>query len=359
MTQPGRQVVVHVFNALRPSGGEGTVLQAANAWSASGYEIEVVAKAEAEGPLAQEFRRAGIPVIHLGVSPRVSLLLRAYRLFRHRRADVVHVHAEDHNFEICVAATLARARPVVRTVHAPFTCSPAGRLKRTVQRYVLRQLGVVMIGVGQSVAENEMRLFSNPCSVIPNGAELAAFAPVTAAKKASLRHALGLPKDQGRILISVGNCAPVKNHDAILNALRRLPGWLYVHVGEEDDQQAERRLARTLGVSDQTLFVGPQRNVADWLAASDAFVMPSRYEGMPLAALEALSSGLPCVLAPRGGLLELDVPGSGIMWAGNSAQIVNCLNRLPIAGPTTDGIASIRRRFTIDAMAARYADIYS
>lgn len=350
--------MMHVFNELRPSGAEVILLDSLDLWYRHGYAIEVVAKAANEGPFAQQFRDRGVVVHHIDPTTNEPLVPRLTRLFSQRAPDVVHIHAESHSTGVAISAKRARVRRVVRTVHAPFTTSRAGQTKRVLQRFFVRRIGIKMVAVSETVAANELDRFYNPCRVVTNGADLSRFQPPTDQRRRSLRESLGLSDHLFPVAISVANCAPVKNHEEILRALNHVPNCYYLHVGEEDPDGRERRLAEELGVADRVLFAGPQSDVSVWLQAADVYVMPSTYEGLPLAALEALACGLPAVLAPVGGLLEISAPGLGIAWADRAQGIVEQLRALP---PASSGksLDDLRERFSLARAVASYADIYS
>ncbi len=150
--------------------------------------------------------------------------------------------------------------------------------------------------------------------VVYNGVDPKAFSP--AASPA-----------QGTSVVSVGSLIPIKGHDVTLRALAELsgefPGLRARIVGEGYELRRLRALARELGVSEQVEFLGRQTRaqVAEVLRGGQVFVLPSRYEGLGVAYLEAMASGLP-VIAYRGqGIQEVIRHGeSGILVAEHSGE---------------------------------------
>src|SRR6185369_6067516 len=65
------------------------------------------------------------------------------------------------------------------------------------------------------------------------------------------------------------------------------------------------RMAATLGVADRVVFAGPQVDAKPFFGAADAFVLPTRYDPLPNAALEAMACGLPVVTSTKSGAAEL------------------------------------------------------
>ena len=98
-----------------------------------------------------------------------------------------------------------------------------------------------------------------------------------------------------------------KGVDVLLEALAKLaphePARLWV-AGDGPERAALEAAAVRLGIADRVHFLGPRDDVADWLEACDVFVLPSRAEGLGVAALEAMARGRPVVASAVGGLAE-------------------------------------------------------
>jgi glycosyltransferase involved in cell wall biosynthesis len=150
-----------------------------------------------------------------------------------------------------------------------------------------------------------------PAEVEPASIDDQRFAPVSAARRAELRRSLGCV---GPVVLAVGRLVPVKGFDVLVRAVARLPRPRrprVVVLGEGPERGALARLAH--GRLDLQLpgAVSPAR-VAEWMAAADLYVQPSRAvasgraEGMPLAVREALAAGLPAIASDVGGLREID-----------------------------------------------------
>jgi glycosyltransferase involved in cell wall biosynthesis len=305
MTASRRLRVLHVLNQLRASGAEVMLQNSAAEWNSSDVEVHILAVAETLGDFGPELQAVGYPV-HLEYDrPMWSVPGRLRRRVKSGRYDVVHLHAERGNFWFAIGCRLAGAK-VVRTVHSVFGFHGWLRFERTVQRAVLRVLGVRHVAVGASVARNERSSFNNSTDLIENWYDDLSFRPPTPAQRDSARAGLGLAASDF-VLVSVGNCSVGKRHESILAALAeadRTHRFTYVHVGAEEHGSPERIQAERLGVADRVQFLGRIHPLTT-LHSADVFVMPSEYEGLGIAALEALATGLPSVLAEAPGLRDL------------------------------------------------------
>ncbi|MER6071473.1 glycosyltransferase [Streptomyces sp. NPDC001817] len=352
--------VLHALNELRPSGAEVMLRGAAAQWKEHGVEADVIAVAPAVGAFATELRAAGYGVSHEAMSPLWRLVIRFRRRVRAGGYDVVHLHDEPVNFWLALAA-LSTGAAVAGTVHNVFPLRGKARAKRIVQRAVLRALGVVHIAVSGDVAANERRRFGNPARVVENWYD-PVFTPPAPEERARARAALGLG-DHDLVVVSVGNCSSVKRHEAVLEALAHPaapPRLVYLHVGQEDAEHSERRLADRLGVADRVRFLGV-RHPLEALHAADAYAMPSRHEGMSIAALEALATGLPAVFADVPGLRGMADAGPAVVLADVAPEpLARALTEAAALPPAERGprAAAVRARFGMARGVAEHVGIY-
>ena len=103
--------------------------------------------------------------------------------------------------------------------------------------------------------------------------------------------------DSDILVLSVGELQTRKNHEVILRAIAKLqnPNIKYFLCGKGVLQDHLEELAKTLGLQDQVRFLGYRKDVPEIMNAADIFAHPSKREGLGLACLEAMASGLPLV----------------------------------------------------------------
>lgn len=142
--------------------------------------------------------------------------------------------------------------------------------------------------------------------VIYNGVDLERFHPGLRAKfRAAFRATVGVGKT-ARVILFVGSGYARKGAATLIEALAYLPddteAWI---VGRDKDETRYRKLAARLGVAGRARFFGAQTDVRPYFAAADLFCLPTLYDPLPNAALEALACGLPVVTTPDCGAAEL------------------------------------------------------
>lgn len=124
--------------------------------------------------------------------------------------------------------------------------------------------------------------------------------------RAEMRNTLGI-KDDETVLLSVGEINPNKNHKIVIEALAKLgrKDIRYVACGIGALMEENQQLAKSLGIEDQVMFVGYRTDIDKFYQAADMFVVSSFREGLPVAPMEAMSAGLPCVASRIRGNVDL------------------------------------------------------
>ena len=121
--------------------------------------------------------------------------------------------------------------------------------------------------------------------------------------KAAKRRQLGIPED-AILLLSVGELIPRKNHETSIRAIADVNAY-YIIAGDGELRQQLQKLIDELVVGDRVKLLGYRNDVDDLYRASDVFVFPSFQEGLPVAVMEAMASGLPCVASHIRGNTDL------------------------------------------------------
>jgi glycosyltransferase involved in cell wall biosynthesis len=228
------------------------------------------------------------------------------------RPDVIHVHSTKAGLigRVLAAAT---GTPVLYTPHGTswHYTGRVGRLQLALER-ALRRVTSVLVSVCQEEAAAfvaEVGFDPEKIRVVPNGVRVPDATQLAGVRTAQ-RRALGIG-DAETWLVFVGRLTSEKGADVLLRALERNAGadGLLV-VGDGPERAALTRLAERSTIP--VRFCGYQEDVSPFLAMADVFVQPSRSEGLPFAALEAMAHGLP-IVATRVGGLPGAVDGGGLL----------------------------------------------
>ncbi|MGH3240268.1 MAG: glycosyltransferase, partial [Spirillospora sp.] len=240
-----------------------------------------------------------------------SLSLR--RLVKDFGPDVVHLHSAKAG----LAGRLLRRPHGTSTIFQPHGWSwlaatgPQVAVSRHWERVAARWSdALVCVGVGE-LREGMRAGVRGPYRLVRNGVDRRRFQPADEAARLRARERLGLPA-AAPLAVCVGRLTRQKGQDVLVAAWRRVigrcPSARLAIVGDGEDLGVLRR-EPVAGV----LFVPAVPDPRDWLAAADVVVLPSRWEGLPLTALEALATGRPLVGSDIPGIAEVVRPGMGAL----------------------------------------------
>ena len=306
--------VLHILGPLRRSGAEMMLLQVLDQLRDREIRTIVVSMdGSSESEVADEFKQRGADVLQFSSVSEPRMVSDLMRLLRSTRPDCVHVHAERASLLTMCLPALMRIR-VVRTVHSAFGFRGSLRTRKQIERQIARLARVRFVAVSPSVQTNEQERFSNPCQLILNWFDERRYRPPSDEMRQRARRLLDIDPHVP-VIATVGNCSKVKNHALLITAMAGMTEQqrpLLLHVGDDGGLGSERELATELSVDRSIRFLGSVADVATVLHAADLFVMPSRYEGLGVAAVEALATGLHVVATDVPGLRDLPKYTSGV-----------------------------------------------
>ena len=153
----------------------------------------------------------------------------------------------------------------------------------------------------------------------------------------------------GTVMRMDDNKRPFLWVDAAACILRTEPRARFIMVGGGDLREQTMRRAARLGIAGRFLFVGLSSCVGFWLSKMDAFLLTSRYEGLPNALIEAQLAGVPVITTPADGALEATIPGVSALVTGADPTPEEIAARILILMRNPD----LRRR--MGAIGARWA----
>jgi glycosyltransferase involved in cell wall biosynthesis len=317
------------------------------------------------------------PTLRPPIDPRSDLqALRALSaLLRQRPFDVVHTHTSKAGALGRVAAHRAAVPRIVHTYHGfPFH-EFQSRGRRGAYIVIERRLGritdiALCVGTGVAVEAVRRRLVAperiRTIGVVVegvDGAELAARAPEA---RDRARHALGIPA--GAVVIgAVGRLTYQKAPEDFLAMIGHLgrADVVGVWVGGGELSEHVSRLARRQPAG-RIVLAGERADVPQVLPAFDIFALPSRYEGLPTAVVEAMACGIPVVATAVNSVADVVVPGeTGLLVPPQRPDLMADAVRYLIDRPAVAARMAVTARARLgerfgmpavrDALAAAYA----
>jgi glycosyltransferase involved in cell wall biosynthesis len=290
-----------------------------------------------------------IPVVGRRVSRVPSAAVAVHRAVAETRPDVIHAHNPTMALLTGLATRRGKRPPGLVSLHG----GPEEDWPAAVRLVRLSGLAPVACGPGVAAALEERKLM--PLATVPNA--------VPPAPPSVGRAELGLPPDV-QLVLAVGRLVEQKNHALAVRAIAQVPDAVLAIAGTGPLLGDLERQARETGVADRVLFLGLRPDARALMGAADVVVMPSRWEGLPLSALEALASGTPLVATDVRGLRELVTDDQNALLVPEEPRALavalrrvlddpELASRLGAAGTQVEGAGSDER------LVARFLELYA
>ena len=363
--------ILHLITELNTGGAEKALSRLLTHLSRERFAPIVACLYGGDGIVAHEIRTLGIPVVDLGMYGRkwrIDAFWRLYRLLRRKRPVILHTWMFHANV---LGRVLGRLTGVPIIVTSRRNVNIGGALREFLNRWTA-WLGDGVIAVCKLARQAEIkraRVSSNKVITIYNGINAERFVALDRQAAAhQVRQTFGIPVE-APLLGSVGRLHRQKGFADLLAAQariqERIPTIRLLLVGDgelRDDLEAQ---ARAIGLSEAVTFAGIRTDVPEILAALDVFVLPSLWEGMPNAVLEAMAAGLPVVATAVGGIPELVVDGvTGLLVPPHAPislaeAIVRLLDAPDLRRQMGQaGRERVKKRFTVERMVSRTEALY-
>ena len=348
--------VLHIDPERGWGGGESQVLGLLNYLSRRGHQNHLLG--HPEGPLFREARGSGVGAFPLTVRNDIDFrpVFSLKRLIRKERYDIVHFHTKRAH-ALCL--WLGRIDPGIRYVVTRRMDYPVKKNWYNDYLYNRQVDGVVAISrkIADLLVEGGVR--SEKIRLIHSGIDPAPFEKRDASAA-----------DAGPMVIgTVAVLEERKGHRFLLEAAALLKQQghrlKYRLAGEGSERRRLRQLVLEKGLQEDVEFTGFVSDIPAFLSAIDIFVLPSLYEGLGVAVLEAMAAGKAVVATRAGGLPELvDDTITGVLVPQQDSRALAraietlILQMALVRRMGARGRERVLRHFTMEQMAKKNEDYY-
>jgi glycosyltransferase involved in cell wall biosynthesis len=281
--------------------------------------------------------------------------------------DILHAHGLRAGIDAALAGRPLDV-PALQTVHNLVRADVSGRVKSAAYKWA-EPLSVRLTKGSFAVSEEIARHLRGQSPKSAGKVEILYLgigdAPRIKKSAAEVRAEAKVP-DDAKLIVTASRLSPQKALDVMLKAVARLPANVQLIVlGQGPDEQQLKTMSEAMDLGDRVHWLGWRDDGADWINAADVFSLSSNWEGVPLAAQEAIMLGTPVVATAVGGMPELigDRTSGRLVPNGDSEALAAALSDVLNAPETATryadrALVDLRRRFSTDQMLDRLRGAY-
>ena len=329
------------------------------ALTALGHQVTVVSLYNEQTPISRRMEEAGIRIRYLDkkLGLDLSMISKLAKIMGEEKPDVVHTHLDVIKYAVA-AARLKGIRRCVHTVHNVAEKEAEGKLQKIINGTYFRLGWSVPVALSPEVRNSIMSFYGideKKVPVIYNGVDLS---------RCMMKENYCT---DGLRLLHIGRFNEQKDHKGLLDAFARIrkeiPDSCLELIGDGELLEETKHYAKELGLDTAVHFLGSQSNVYPYLNEADIFLLPSRYEGMPMTIIEAMGTGLPIVATAVGGVPDmLTHEESGLLVEHKPEAVAEAVIRLgrdeALRQKLGQKAKQESRRFSAEHMAACYCAAY-
>ncbi len=330
----------------------------ANALKDKGQNVVLVSLFTEKTPITERLQKKGFKIHFL--NKKLGFDWKMFRaiakVIKQERPDVVHTHLSSAMYTF-PATALYGVKGRIHTVHNIAAKDGNMIAQKILYPFYFRCLGVIPVALSEEIKKTILELYKLPAEIVPdifNGIDLSKCVEKT---DYSIEN---IPK-----VLNIASFKDQKNHFTIIEAISELKhlNIRFLFIGEGELLQEVKDLAKQLSVEDKIDFLGAQSNVYPFLHEADVFMLPSKYEGVPMTLIEAMGTALPIIASAVGGVPDMLTDNeSALLIKPTKEDIVAAVNRMISDESLRQRLGKAAKQrsvqFSSDIMAEKYLEIY-
>ncbi|MDE6146661.1 MAG: glycosyltransferase family 4 protein [Bacteroidales bacterium] len=343
--------LLHIISSLEIGGAQRLLADLLPIQIQHGLEVDLLVNVQIENDFTEKIKEFGINIMSLDSNDiySVSNIIKLRRIIR--SYDVVHVHL----FPSLYWAAIASVGLKVKMIYTEHSTSNRRREKsyfRLIEKYIYKRYDRI-ISISRQT-ENALQQWLQSSDkrfvVIENGVDTRRFSAICRPV---------VPKS----LIMVSRFAASKDQETLIRSMKYLDKDVVLHlVGDGDNLEYCRSIAKNEGVSDRVMFLGARSDIAELISEAYIGIQSSNWEGFGLTAVEIMAAGKPVIVSDVDGLKQV-VEGAGeIFHKGNARELALKISHLLEDKSYYEAIAANCKCraacYDIELMAGKYENIY-
>lgn len=296
-------IIAQIMGKMENGGVESVVMNYYRHIDRSKVQFDFIVDNDSSCPQEDEIKSLGGRVYRIAPYQKIIANMRDLRkLFKRNKYKIVH--AELTTMSVFSLAVAKSCGIPVRICHGHNTACK-GETKKNIMKYILRPFAKVFATHYFACSDYAGKWLygknigrSKRYKVIPNAIEVDKFR-FNQSVRDEVRMELGI--EDKFVIGHIGRFVYQKNHDFLIDIFsevhKRKPDSVLLLIGEGELLESVKQKVQRLGLDSSVMFLGVRNDTYRLYQAFDVFVLPSRYEGLPVVGIEAQIAGLPCVMS--------------------------------------------------------------
>lgn len=295
--------IVQIIPAFVTGGAEVMCETLSKSLCEQNCEVIVVSLFTMKTPITERLEKSGIKVIYLDKRKGydISQIWKLFKLFKKEQPDVVHMHLNCTGFVI-PAAIMAGIKKRIYTLHH-IAEKDGGKLNKFLNYFFIHLFNMVPVALTETNKDTIVKVYKERRADIPvvlNGVNLANC----------------ILKENYKIndvvkIIHIGRFEEPKNHTTLIKAFKQVVEnseklkYRLTLIGTGTLLLQIKNQITEMGIDQQVDIIEGKDSCFDDLGQADIFILPSKWEGMPMSLIEAMGTGLPCIATNVGGIPDM------------------------------------------------------
>lgn len=351
--------IIQVIADFGLAGAETMVEHLSCGLIAEGHDVLVISLFDLHTAITDRIESRGIKIEYLGKKRGFdpSVITKMRKIIKAYKPDIINTHR--YVLPYVFMAAFRININLVHTVHS-VAQKEQTNVGKCINKMLFRVFNVLPIALSREVQKTIHEVYGLPTQRIPvifNGIDLS---------KCIVKK--NYKRNKNFNIIHIGRFMDVKNHALLIRCFAQFvklhPDARLQLLGDGERREEMVQLVKELDITDFVEFAGLQSNVYPWLHNADLFILPSKFEGMPMTLIEAMGTGLPIIASDVGGIPDmLTSKKDALLIDPNEKDIIETLEFFySNEGKRKElGQNALRKSvmFSSQTMAKKYIDVYT
>lgn len=343
------------------SGGARFVVNLAKALKLKGCDVDVLLIDGKPSHFTSELLEAGIKIISLNENINRFNLKYSFQISKYlEKYDVVHVHIFPSSYQVAIASFFtSNSAPIVFTEHNSFNRRASNPVFKYIEKFVYSRFDHIVCLSQQvlSFVDSKLKINHSKLSIIENAVDVEAINLAPVFNKVDLDY-----KESDFLLLMSARFTSQKNHEVIIESLRKLPEEIkLIFAGDGVLMNKMKELVELYNLNNRVSFLGSRSDVLSLMKTVDVNVLASNFEGLSLAALEAMSTGKPFIGSNVDGI-DFVINNKDYLFNNNANELADLILKLYkdqlFYQKAANDTYERSKNFDIHVMTDKYLEVY-